>query len=145
MQSQQFHQLPCRFAIDRKSGQTFDIGQLNEVVQCLQLLFHSADMAVIYVYQATKEGAEWTEGDPGFGSFHQCYYLDEKLIAVSVIDILPECVSAVYFFYDPDYSVLSLGKYSAQREIALVQTLGSMSGYEDLKYYYMGKGFQSFS
>ncbi|KAF9960777.1 Arginyl-tRNA--protein transferase 1 [Mortierella alpina] len=80
----------------------------------------------------------WTEEDPGFGSFHQCYYLDDKLIAVSVIDILPECVSAVYFFYDPDYSVLSLGKYSAQREIALAQTLNSKPGYEELKYYYMG-------
>ncbi|KAG9324720.1 hypothetical protein KVV02_002498 [Mortierella alpina] len=86
---------------------------------------------------ASKEST-WTEEDPGFGSFHQCYYLDEKLIAVSVIDILPECVSAVYFFYDPDYSVLSLGKYSAQREIALAQTLNSKPGYEDLKYYYMG-------
>ncbi|CAO3569189.1 unnamed protein product [Mortierella alpina] len=86
---------------------------------------------------ATKEGT-WTEEDPGFGSFHQCYYLDEKLIAVSVIDILPECVSAVYFFYDPDYSVLSLGKYSAQREIALAQRLSTKPGYEELQYYYMG-------
>ncbi|KAF9147361.1 Arginyl-tRNA--protein transferase 1 [Linnemannia schmuckeri] len=81
---------------------------------------------------------DWTEEDPGYGSFHQCYYLDEKLIAVSVIDILPSCVSAVYFFYDPDYSVLSLGKYSAQREIALVQTLNAKPGYEELKFYYMG-------
>ncbi|ORZ12027.1 arginine-tRNA-protein transferase [Lobosporangium transversale] len=82
--------------------------------------------------------SNWTEEDPGFGSFHQCYYLDDKLIAVSVIDILPECVSAVYFFYDTDYSVLSLGKYSAQREIALAQTLNTKPGYENLKYYYMG-------
>ncbi|KAG0298265.1 Arginyl-tRNA--protein transferase 1 [Linnemannia gamsii] len=86
---------------------------------------------------ATKPD-DWTEEDPGYGSFHQCYYLDEKLIAVSVIDILPSCVSAVYFFYDPDYSVLSLGKYSAQREIALVQALNAKPGYEDLKFYYMG-------
>ncbi|KAK3842281.1 MAG: arginine-tRNA-protein transferase [Linnemannia gamsii] len=86
---------------------------------------------------ATKQDT-WTEEDPGYGSFHQCYYLDEKLIAVSVIDILPSCVSAVYFFYDPDYSALSLGKYSAQREIALVQTLNARKGYEDLKFYYMG-------
>ncbi|KAI8598068.1 arginine-tRNA-protein transferase [Dissophora ornata] len=85
----------------------------------------------------TKD-TDWKEEDPGFGSFHQCYYLDETLIAVSVIDILPECVSAVYFFYDPDYSVLSLGKYSAQREIAFAQTLNSQPGYEDLKFYYMG-------
>ncbi|KAF9928058.1 Arginyl-tRNA--protein transferase 1 [Linnemannia zychae] len=87
---------------------------------------------------ATKKSDTWTEEDPGYGSFHQCYYLDEKLIAVSVIDILPSCVSAVYFFYDPDYSCLSLGKYSAQREIALVQTLNSKPSYEDLKFYYMG-------
>ncbi|KAF9382875.1 Arginyl-tRNA--protein transferase 1 [Podila verticillata] len=81
---------------------------------------------------------DWTEDNPGYGSFHQCYYLDDKLIAVSVIDILPECVSAVYFYYDPDYSILSLGKYSAQREIALVQTLNTKPGFEDLKFYYMG-------
>ncbi|KAG0345470.1 Arginyl-tRNA--protein transferase 1 [Podila humilis] len=86
----------------------------------------------------TVKAAEWSEGNPGYGSFHQCYYLDDKLIAVSVIDILPECISAVYFYYDPDYSILSLGKYSAQREIALVQTLNLKRGYEDLKFYYMG-------
>ncbi|KAF9151525.1 Arginyl-tRNA--protein transferase 1, partial [Actinomortierella ambigua] len=61
-----------------------------------------------------------------------------KLIAVSVIDILPSCVSAVYFFYDPTYSVLSLGKYSAQREIALVQELHQNPEYASLQYYYMG-------
>ncbi|KAF9357660.1 Arginyl-tRNA--protein transferase 1 [Mortierella sp. AD094] len=88
--------------------------------------------------RATKESASWTEDDPGFGSFHQNYYLDEKLIAVSVIDILPECVSAVYFFYDTDYSSLSLGKYSAQREIALVESLSAKPGYETVQYYYMG-------
>lgn len=38
----------------------------------------------------------------GYGSFHQQYWLDDdKLIAVGVIDILPKCVSSVYFFYDP--------------------------------------------
>jgi arginyl-tRNA--protein-N-Asp/Glu arginylyltransferase len=70
----------------------------------------------------------------GFGSFHQKYYLDDKLIAVAVLDILPLCVSSVYFFYDPDYSFLSLGNYSALREISLTTRLNS----QDLKYYYMG-------
>ncbi|KAF9430488.1 Arginyl-tRNA--protein transferase 1 [Podila epigama] len=87
---------------------------------------------------ATVKPEDWSEENPGYGSFHQCYYLDNKLIAVSVIDILPECVSAVYFYYDPVYSVLSLGKYSAQREIALVQTLNSRPEYKDLQHYYMG-------
>ncbi|XP_045147567.1 arginyl-tRNA--protein transferase 1 isoform X1 [Echinops telfairi] len=51
----------------------------------------------------------------GYGSFHQQYWLDGKIIAVGVIDILPSCVSSVYLYYDPDYSFLSLGVYSALR------------------------------
>jgi len=51
----------------------------------------------------------------GYGSFHQQYWLENKLIAVGVIDILPHCVSSVYFFYDPDYSHLSLGTYASLR------------------------------
>ncbi|VEN52615.1 unnamed protein product [Callosobruchus maculatus] len=52
---------------------------------------------------------------PGYGSFHQQYWIDGKLIAVGVIDILPRCVSSVYFFYDPDYRSLTLGTYGALR------------------------------
>ncbi|KAJ6668990.1 hypothetical protein lerEdw1_007799 [Lerista edwardsae] len=53
--------------------------------------------------------------DCGYGSFHQQYWLDGSIIAVGVIDILPKCVSSVYFYYDPTYSSLSLGVYSALR------------------------------
>ncbi|XP_072019711.1 arginyl-tRNA--protein transferase 1-like [Amphiura filiformis] len=58
-----------------------------------------------------------TEDAPecGYGSFHQQYWLDGKLIAVGVIDLLPHCVSSVYLFYDPDYQFLNLGTYSALR------------------------------
>ncbi|XP_037715518.1 arginyl-tRNA--protein transferase 1 isoform X1 [Drosophila subpulchrella] len=72
----------------------------------------------------------------GYGSFHQQYWLDDKLIAVGVIDILPACVSSVYFFYDPDYSFLSLGTYGSLREIDFVQSLAE--NVPALKYYYMG-------
>lgn len=51
----------------------------------------------------------------GYGSFHQQYWLDDNLIAVGVIDILPGSVSSVYFFYDPDYNFLSLGTYGSLR------------------------------
>ena len=30
------------------------------------------------------------------GSYHQCYRLDDKLIAVGVLDLLPHGVSSVY-------------------------------------------------
>ncbi|KAM6185936.1 arginyl-tRNA--protein transferase 1 isoform 1-T1 [Rhynchocyon petersi] len=72
----------------------------------------------------------------GYGSFHQQYWLDGKIIAVGVIDILPYCVSSVYLYYDPDYSFLSLGVYSALREIAFTKQLHEKT--PQLSYYYMG-------
>ncbi|XP_053926853.1 arginyl-tRNA--protein transferase 1 isoform X5 [Cuculus canorus] len=74
--------------------------------------------------------------DCGYGSFHQQYWLDGKIIAVGVIDILPYCVSSVYLYYDPDYSFLSLGVYSALREIAFTRQLHEKA--PDLCFYYMG-------
>ncbi|XP_053165043.1 arginyl-tRNA--protein transferase 1 isoform X12 [Hemicordylus capensis] len=74
--------------------------------------------------------------DCGYGSFHQQYWFDGKIIAVGVIDILPKCVSSVYLYYDPDYSSLSLGVYSALREIAFTRQLHEKAS--DLTYYYMG-------
>ncbi|XP_076038356.1 arginyltransferase 1 isoform X2 [Oratosquilla oratoria] len=71
-----------------------------------------------------------------FGSFHHQYWLDGKLIAVGVLDILPLCVSSVYFFYDPDYAFLSLGTYASLREIALAREL--QKSLPELKWYYMG-------
>jgi arginyl-tRNA---protein transferase len=68
-----------------------------------------------------------------YGTYHQLYRLDSKLIAVGVIDLLPSGLSSVYVFYDPLYSKsLSLGKLTALKEIEYCQkTL-------NLPYYYMG-------
>uniref|UniRef100_W6NNZ4 Arginyl-tRNA--protein transferase 1 n=1 Tax=Haemonchus contortus TaxID=6289 RepID=W6NNZ4_HAECO len=70
------------------------------------------------------------------GSYHQWYILDNKLIAVGVVDILPRCVSSKYLYYDPDYSFLSLGTYTALREIAFTRFV--MRHRPETKYYYMG-------
>ncbi len=45
------------------------------------------------------------------------FRLDERLIAVSVIDCGANSVSAVYTFFNPDYSKLSLGTYSILKQI----------------------------
>jgi arginyl-tRNA---protein transferase len=45
-----------------------------------------------------------------YGSYHQMYRLDGKLIAMGVIDILPYCVSSVYFIYDGAWQKFSFGK-----------------------------------
>ncbi|XP_023347558.1 arginyl-tRNA--protein transferase 1 isoform X3 [Eurytemora carolleeae] len=72
-----------------------------------------------------------SKSSPTWGSYHQHYLLDGKIIAVGVVDILPGCVSSVYFYYNPEYSFLSLGTYSALREIEFTVSLG-------LEFYYMG-------
>ncbi|KAL8102821.1 hypothetical protein AgCh_027371 [Apium graveolens] len=72
----------------------------------------------------------------GFGSFHQQYLVDGRLVAVGVIDILPKCLSSKYLFWDPDFAFLSLGKYSALQEIGCVRE--NQAHCPSLQYYYMG-------
>jgi arginyl-tRNA---protein transferase len=58
------------------------------------------------------------------GSFHQCYRLDGKLVAMGVLDLLPHCVSAVYFMYHESIRQHNPGKLGALREIALALDAG---------------------
>ena len=53
------------------------------------------------------------------GSFHQCYRLDGELVAVGVLDLLPQCVSSVYFFYHESIHKFAPGKLGALQEISL--------------------------
>uniref|UniRef100_A0A3Q3J7U4 Arginyl-tRNA--protein transferase 1 n=1 Tax=Monopterus albus TaxID=43700 RepID=A0A3Q3J7U4_MONAL len=86
----------------------------------------------------SESEAEYSPDGPevGYGSFHQQYWLDGRIVAVGVIDILPTCVSSVYLYYHPDFASLSLGSYSALREIAFTRQLQKQS--PKLSYYYLG-------
>ncbi|KAL6700312.1 arginine-tRNA-protein transferase [Trichoderma pleuroticola] len=53
------------------------------------------------------------------GSYHQCYRLDGVLVAVGVLDLLPQCVSSVYFLYHESVHAFAPGKLGALYEIAL--------------------------
>lgn len=65
------------------------------------------------------------------------FWLDDTiLIAVGVVDFVTFGWSSVYFFYDPDYSFLSLGSYSALREIAMVRNI--VKKLPEFKNYFMG-------
>ena len=65
------------------------------------------------------------------GSFHQCYRLDGRLVAMGVIDLLPHAVSGVYFVYHQDVEKWSFGKLSAAREASLALE-------KCYEFYYMG-------
>ncbi|XP_067946498.1 arginyl-tRNA--protein transferase 1-like [Watersipora subatra] len=79
---------------------------------------------------------ETSEDGVELGSFHYQYLLDGQIIAVEVMDVLPECISSKYFFYDPTYDFLTLGTYSTFRSIYLIQQLHK--SLSSLKYYLMG-------
>jgi arginine-tRNA-protein transferase len=66
-----------------------------------------------------------------YGTHHQLYRLDGRLVAVGVVDVLPSGLSSVYAFYDPADKHLALGKYTALKEIEWTQRMG-------LQYYYLG-------
>ncbi|KAH9277941.1 Arginyl-tRNA--protein transferase 1 [Echinococcus granulosus] len=98
----------------------------------------------VHRLENAHDAAAEAAGAPQFGSYHQQYWLDEsRLIAVGVVDLLPGYLSSVYFFFDPQYTCLNLGTYSALREIAFVRhlhrTYGAMvPAYADFTYYSLG-------
>ena len=83
--------------------------------------------------------------------------IDGQLIAMSVIDVVPKCVSSVYFMYEKKWEKFSLGKashylvtrrrpmvdivrlqLSAMREASLVKEMRE-AGLTDMRFLYMGQ------
>ena len=64
-------------------------------------------------------------------SYHLRYFFHDQLIAVAVTDILLSGQSAIYTFFDPDFSHRSLGNFSILMQISLAQKL-------KLPYVYLG-------
>jgi leucyl-tRNA---protein transferase len=50
--------------------------------------------------------------DNPFPTEEWCYYSGKKLVGVGYVDCLPEGLSAIYFFYDPDERARSLGTFN---------------------------------
>ncbi|KAJ7179174.1 arginine-tRNA-protein transferase [Mycena filopes] len=72
-----------------------------------------------------------------YGSYHQLYKCDGQLFAMGVIDILPSCVSSVYFMYDSAWGDYSIGKLSALREVSLAAEIRA-AGVAGMAWLYMG-------
>jgi len=77
----------------------------------------------------------------GYGDFgcEILYYLEDELVGVDLIDVLPHGISSIYFYYDPAFEKNSLGTYSMLQQIQIAKD-------NDLDWIYMGyyvKGCQS--
>lgn len=51
------------------------------------------------------------------GCYHMKYVLDGRLIGVGVVDLMPQGLSSVYFFYDHTFKEYRLGVFSSLVEI----------------------------
>ncbi len=83
-----------------------------------------------YSVKASGYHELYVEGAGSFGK-EILYYRDDKLIGVDLVDFLSDGISSIYFFYDPDFSHLSLGRYSIYIQIDLAKRL-------DLRWIYLG-------
>lgn len=94
---------------------------------------HSYSEHVVYSPYRQQEG----KGGIVYGTYHQEYYLGDKLAAVGVIDVVPYGVVSIYMWYDNSKEInkYSFGVYSAIKEIEYVCSLATRN--PDIKYYYL--------
>jgi arginine-tRNA-protein transferase len=73
------------------------------------------------------------------GSFHQQYWIGDVLIAVGVVDVLPNGLSSVYLYYHPgmSHSLVALGKLATLKEIEYTRDILKKP------YYYLGYYIES--
>jgi arginyl-tRNA--protein-N-Asp/Glu arginylyltransferase len=64
-------------------------------------------------------------------SFEMRYFAGSELLGVALVDRGERSLSAVYCYYDPNYSKLSLGTYSILRQVELCKSWG-------LRHLYLG-------
>ena len=118
-----------------------------------RLLRRSTDLRVVFgplrqpqkafaLYRAHVRGRFGAE-EPDFEDFLYSFYLPscpclqsevylgETLVGVGFLDRGVDCLSSVYFCYDPRHAALRLGTYSILQEIAFARRLG-------LRHYYLG-------
>jgi len=102
---------------------------LSSYIQTPTLTQEHLDLfAKYHLFMKDKKGWTYSEtsaehyynsfvmGHEKFG--HEVLYFDEgKLVAVDLIDILEDGISSIYFYYNPEYAHLSLGKYSLYNQI----------------------------
>ena len=65
------------------------------------------------------------------GTKEMDYFIDDKLVAVGILDMAKTSVSSNYFYFDPDYSDRSLGVLSTLKEIEFAKQ-------NDKPFYYLG-------
>lgn len=75
---------------------------------------------------APKDADDYRQSfiDNPFPTEEWCYFLGNRLIGVGYVDVLPEGLSAIYFFYEPELRDRSLGTWNVLSLLAEVKRRG---------------------
>jgi arginine-tRNA-protein transferase len=99
----------------------------------------------VQIYNAHKAARDLRDGQPPIDqdgyrdflvatccdTFEISYYVEDKLVGVSIVDRSDDALSAVYCCYDPAYSSYGIGTYSVLKQLELCKDWG-------LEYLYLG-------
>ena len=72
-----------------------------------------------------------------YGCYNLIHRIDGKIVAVDIVDILPNYLSSVYLYYDTDYQFLDLGVVTAILEIEYARSFHALID-NNFKYYTLG-------
>ena len=106
--------LPTHF--NRDAFDLYNTYHIEKHEKPLKSMFSYAEHVVNSpVQHQTVDGVE-------YGTFHQLYRLDGKLVAIGIIDVVPKGIVSIYMWYDISKAVskYSFGVYSALKEIEFV-------------------------
>jgi leucyl-tRNA---protein transferase len=111
-----------RRARQANSDVTLVIGEPEVTAEKLRLYdrFHAYQTADKgWPAQDPKEPMEYVASfvDNPFDTEEWCYYRDGRLVGVGYVDVLPDALSAIYFYYDPSERARSLGTFNVLRII----------------------------
>lgn len=93
-----------------------------------------------YINTVHADGVMFPASESQLDSFARCDWLtmhfleawqDDKLVAVTVVDVVDSAWSAVYTFYDPAFAKYSLGKMQIMKLI-------SLAAHKNITYLYLG-------
>ena len=73
-----------------------------------------------------------------YGTYNLIHRIDNKIVAVTVIEILPHTLISAYCYYDPDFSFLDLGVVTAIRELEYMKSFNNLIDHNFI-YYSMGE------
>lgn len=113
-----------------------DIVLMVRPPQCSQATFELYQRYLAYQHPDPGRERSYEDFEEGYyaqvvDSVEALYTLAGRVVAVSLLDVCAQSVSAVYHFFDPDFAARSLGVHSVLAEIAWAREAG-------IPHYYLG-------